>query len=163
RRSASRQNYSHDPGIRILQKRRSTSFSKFPRVKRSSLSSTESFLTRSDTVKILKVLIWITAILLIQTMLISRVPFLRQIDLFLLFNFYFGLDFGQMACISISVPSGLVQDAFTHGIIGMNAFSKTIVVFLISGLSSRLMLKHPFVVMILIFIAVHIDLFMILG
>jgi len=98
-------------------------------------------------------------------MFLNRIPFIRHLDLFLLLNLYFSLNFGQLASMALSVPSGLVQDAFTnpHGILGMNAFSKTIVVFFISGLSSRLMLKHPFVVMTLIFLASNIDLFVIFG
>jgi rod shape-determining protein MreD len=102
-------------------------------------------------------------VLLIQTMILDRYPWIRLVDLFLLLNIYFALNFDQITCMGISLSSGLVQDAFSKGIIGMNAFSKTVVVFLISGLSSRLMLKHPLVVMLLVFFSTLIDFFLIRG
>jgi rod shape-determining protein MreD len=108
-------------------------------------------------VRLIKVLLAITAIFLVQTMVLDRFQWLNLIDLFLLMNIYFALNYNQMVCMSISIPSGLIQDAFSKGIIGVNAFSKTIIVFLISGLSSRLMIKHPFIIMSLIATATLID------
>ena len=114
--------------------------------------------------KFIRLIVVIAIVFLAQTMLFSKVQGLRYVDLFLLLNLYFALNFGQVASMAFSVPSGLVQDAFTHvGILGMNAFSKTVVVFLISGLSSRLMIKHPLVIMVLIFISTHLDFLVIIG
>lgn len=113
--------------------------------------------------KILRLLIAVSLVLLFQTQIIDRYPWVQLLDLFLLLNVYFALNFDQLTCMGISLPSGLLQDAFSKGIIGMNAFSKTVVVFLISGLSSRLMLKHPLVVMLLVFFATLLDVFLIRG
>lgn len=110
-----------------------------------------------------KLVLAITAVLLIQTMVLSRFDWLKPVDLFLLLNIYFALNFDQISCMKVSVPSGLLQDAFSKGIYGLNAFSKTIIVFLISGLSSRLMLKHPLVIMVLIFFSTFVDLLILRG
>jgi rod shape-determining protein MreD len=114
-------------------------------------------------VKILRLLIAVSLVLLVQTQVLDRYPWVQLLDLFLLLNVYFALNFDQLTCMGISLPSGLLQDAFSKGIIGMNAFSKTVVVFLISGLSSRLMLKHPLVIMMLVFFATLLDIFLIRG
>jgi rod shape-determining protein MreD len=102
-------------------------------------------------------------VLVLQTMVVSRIKYLELLDLFLLMNIYFALNFNQMVSMGISIPSGLIQDAFLKGVIGINAFSKTIVVFFISGLSSRVMLKHPIAIMFLIAISTVVDYYIILG
>ena len=107
--------------------------------------------------RLIKVLLAITAVFLAQTMILDRFTWLSLLDLFLLLNIYFALSFNQMSSMGVSIPSGLVQDAFSRGIIGVNAFSKTIIVFLISGLSSRLMIKHPLIIMLLIMAATLLD------
>ena len=91
-------------------------------------------------------------------MVLGRFERVQAIDLFLLFNIYYALNFSPLACIAVSVTSGLIQDAFTGGIIGMNAFSKTIVVYCIAVLSSRLMIKHPFILMLLVAVSTGVDL-----
>lgn len=106
----------------------------------------------------LRTLIAIAAILLVQTMVLGRFERVQAIDLFLLFNVYYALNFPPLSCIAVSVVSGVIQDAFTGGIIGMNAFSKTIVAYCIAVLSSRLMIKHPLILMVLIAVATAIDL-----
>ena len=112
---------------------------------------------------LLKVLLLFVVVLVLQTMVISRVRYLELLDLFLLMNIYFALNYNQMISMGISIPSGLVQDAFLKGVIGINAFSKTIIAFLISGLSQRVMLKHPFAVMLLISISAALDYYIIFG
>ena len=107
--------------------------------------------------RLIKVLLVITAVFLTQTMVLDRYAWLNLVDLFLLLNIYFALNFNQMVCMGVSIPSGLVQDAFSRGIIGVNAFSKTVIVFFISGLSSRLMIKHPLIIMVLITAATLLD------
>jgi rod shape-determining protein MreD len=114
-------------------------------------------------VKLLKVPLTILAIFLIQTMVLNRFESLRVIDLFLLLNIYFALNFEQLPCMAISVTSGLIQDTFSGGILGPNAFAKTTISYLISGLSSRLMLKHPLVILVLILVSTIVDLLLIRG
>jgi rod shape-determining protein MreD len=109
-------------------------------------------------VRSLRTLIAIAFILLVQTMVLGRFERLQAIDLFLLFNIYYALNFPPVTCIAVSVTSGLIQDAFTGGIIGMNAFSKTIVAYWIAVLSSRLMIKHPFILMLLVAVSTGVDL-----
>lgn len=113
--------------------------------------------------KLLKTLLVITVILLVQTMVLNRFRFLKWIDLFLLMNIYYALNFSQLASLGLSLSSGLVQDSFSNGIIGMNAFSKTIVAYLLSSLSSRLMIKNPMIIMFLIGIATALDFLTIHG
>ncbi|MGH9857484.1 MAG: rod shape-determining protein MreD [Acidobacteriota bacterium] len=106
----------------------------------------------------LRTVIAIAVILLVQTMVLGRFERVQAIDLFLLFNIYYALNFPPVTCIAVSVTSGLIQDAFTGGIIGMNAFSKTIVAYCIALLSSRLMIKHPFILMLLVAVSTGVDL-----
>jgi len=115
-------------------------------------------------VNLLKLLIAVAVVFVLQTMVINRYPYFHLMDLFLLLNIYCALNFNQMICMGISIPTGLIQDVFSSkGIIGLNAFSKTIIVFFISGLSSRLMLKHPLVILLLIAISTNLDYLIILG
>lgn len=113
--------------------------------------------------KLLKTLLAITAVLLVQTMVLNRFQYLKLIDLFLLMNIYYALNFSQLASFGLSLSGGLVQDSFSNGIIGMNAFSKTVVAYLVSTLSARLMIKHPMIIMLLIGIATSLDLLTIHG
>ena len=91
-------------------------------------------------------------------MVLGRFERVQAIDLFLLFNVYYALNFPPLACIAVGVVSGVIQDAFTGGIIGMNAFSKTLVAYCIAVLSSRLMIKHPFILMLLAAVSTGVDL-----
>jgi rod shape-determining protein MreD len=114
-------------------------------------------------VKLLKLLVILGAILLLQTMVLNRFRWIHFLDLFLLLNIYYALNSTEIAAMSLSLSSGFVQDAFSQGIIGLNAFSKTIVAYFISTLSSRLMIKHPLLIMLLIGVATFIDLLIIQG
>ena len=113
---------------------------------------------------LLKLMIAVAVIFVLQTMVLNRYEYFHLMDLFLLLNIYCALNFNQMICMGISIPTGLIQDVYSaKGIIGINAFSKTIIVFFISGLSSRLMIKHPLVILLLIAISTNLDYFIILG
>lgn|GEM_PF-1561803 len=101
----------------------------------------------------------IAAVLLVQTMVLGHFERAQNMDLFLLLNIYYALNFSPIACIAVGVTSGIVQDAFTGGIIGMNAFSKTIVAYFIAIISSRLMIKHPLILMLLVAVGTAVDLF----
>lgn len=105
----------------------------------------------------------ITLVLLIQTMLLARFKWSQYLDLFLLLNVYYALNFSQFSSLGMSVFCGLVQDSFSEGILGMNAFSKTVVVYFISTISARLMIKHPLFVMFLISVSTAIDTLVITG
>lgn len=106
----------------------------------------------------IRTLISIAAVLLVQTMVLGRFERLQTIDLFLLLNIYYALNFSPLTCIVVGVTSGIIQDAFTGGIIGMNAFSKTIVAYCIAVISSRLMIKHPLILMLLVGVGTGVDL-----
>ena len=92
-------------------------------------------------------------------MVLGRFERAQNMDLFLLLNIYYALNFSPLTCIAVGVTSGIVQDAFTGGIIGMNAFSKTIVAYSIAVISSRLMIKHPLILMLLVGVGTVVDLF----
>jgi rod shape-determining protein MreD len=109
-------------------------------------------------VRSLRTVIAMAVILLVQTMVLGRFERVQAVDLFLLFNIYYALNFPPITCIAVSVTSGFIQDAFTGGIIGMNSFSKTLVSYWIAILSSRLMIKHPFILMLLIAVSTGVDL-----
>ena len=113
--------------------------------------------------KLLNILLSIAAILLIQTQLLAHHFWTQYIDLFLLLNVYVALNTTQLPTLAVAIFSGLVQDSFSQGIIGMNAFSKAIVAYLISSLSQRLMIKHPLIIMLLVAIASCADYLIIFG
>lgn len=110
----------------------------------------------------IRVPVAILAIVLLQTMLLNRFEWLQFVDLFLLMNVYFALHFGQVSCMSLSLSTGLLQDAFSEGLMGMNAFSKTVLAFLISALSSRVVIKQPFL-SLLVGLAGALDFFILYG
>ena len=107
----------------------------------------------------IRTLIAIAVVLLLQTMVLGRFERIQTVDLFLLLNIYYALNFSPLNCIAVGVTSGIIQDAFTGGIIGMNAFSKTIVAYCIAVISSRLMIKHPLILMLLVGVGTGADLF----
>jgi rod shape-determining protein MreD len=113
-------------------------------------------------VKIVKLLVLIVAILVVQSMFLNKYRWLQLIDLVLIINIYTALYFSQTSCIAISLSTGLMQDALTKGIMGMNAFSKTVLAFLISALSSRIVIKQP-VLSFLVGLASVLDLLIIFG
>lgn len=112
--------------------------------------------------KLIKVVLTVVAVLLVQTMILSKNRWLHSMDLFLLINIYYALNFSQISALGLSVLSGFIQDTFSEGILGVNAFSKTVVVYLVGTLSARLMIKHPFIIFVLIVISTCID-FLVIG
>jgi rod shape-determining protein MreD len=109
-------------------------------------------------VKPIRTILAIAAVLLVQTMVLGRFQRAQSIDLFLLLNIYYALNFSPLSCIAVGLTSGIIQDAFTGGIIGMNAFSKTVVAYVIALISSRLMIKHPMILMLLVGVGTIVDL-----
>jgi len=113
-------------------------------------------------VKVVKLLVLIVAVLVVQSMFLNKYRWLQLIDLVLIINIYTALYFSQTSCLAISLSTGLMQDALTKGIMGMNAFSKTVLAFLISALSSRIVIKQP-VLSFLVGVASVLDLLIIFG
>lgn len=113
--------------------------------------------------KFLNILIAVVVIVLAQTQLLHRFYWTQFIDLFLLLNVYFSLSSDPLSSMGVGIFSGIVQDAFSQGIIGMNAFSKTVVAYLVSSLSSRLMIKHPLIIMLLVALATAADYLILYG
>ena len=112
--------------------------------------------------KLVKSIIVVALMVVIQTMFLSKHYWLKYIDLFLIMNIYFALHVNPVTCMGISVSSGFLQDAFSRGLMGMNAFSKTIVAFLISAISSRFVLKQP-LLSIFVSLSTLLDFFIIYG
>lgn len=96
-------------------------------------------------------------------MLLAKYKWSQYLDLFLLLNVYYALNFSQLSSLGMSVFCGLVQDSFSEGILGMNAFSKTVVVYFISVVSARLMIKHPLFIIFLISVSTAVDTLVISG
>ena len=113
--------------------------------------------------KLLKIVLSLAAILVIQTQFLNHYSWSEYIDLFLLLNVYVALNTTQLPTLAVAIFSGLVQDSFSQGIIGMNAFSKAIVAYMISSLSQRLMIKHPLIIMLLVALATCADYMIIFG
>lgn len=113
--------------------------------------------------KFLNILIAVVLIVLLQTQVLNRFHWTQLIDLFLLLNVYFSLGSDPLSSMGVALFSGIVQDAFSQGIIGMNGFSKTVVAYFVSTLSSRLMIKHPFIIMLLVALATVLDYFILYG
>jgi rod shape-determining protein MreD len=112
-------------------------------------------------VKLIKVLLAIFAVLMVQTMLLTKNQWLQSIDLFLLLNIYYALNFSQLSALALAVFSGLVQDTFSQGILGVNGFSKTVVAYFVGFLSTRIMIKHPLIILLLIILSTAMDYLMI--
>jgi len=108
-------------------------------------------------VKIVNILIALLAVLLIQTIIFSHSRWFQYVDLFLLLNIYYALNSPPLPSIAVAITSGLLQDSFSEGIVGMNAFSKTIVAYFLSTLSQRLMIKHPLIITLLVGVSTLID------
>jgi rod shape-determining protein MreD len=108
-------------------------------------------------VKIVNTLLAILAVLLLQTLVLNHSRWFQYVDLFLLLNIYYALNSPPLPCIAVAITSGLLQDSFSEGIVGMNAFSKTIVAYLLSTLSQRLMIKHPLIITLLVGVGTLVD------
>lgn len=110
----------------------------------------------------IRVPVAVLVVVLLQTMVLNRFEWLQTIDLFLLMNVYFALHFDQVSCMALSLSTGLIEDAFSEGIMGMNAFSKTVLAYLIGVLSSRIVIKQPFL-SLLVGLTGALDFFILYG
>ena len=67
-----------------------------------------------------------------QTVLLRYFPFIvSYLDLFLIVVIYYSLKENPVKATFVGTASGLVQDAFSSGVLGFNSFAKTQVVILI--------------------------------
>lgn len=113
--------------------------------------------------KFLNILIALVFIVLLQTQVLNRFYWGHFIDLFLLLNVYFSLGSPPIPSMGVALLSGIIQDSFSQGIIGMNGFSKIVVAYLVSSLSARLMIKHPLIIMLLVALATAVDFLILYG
>ncbi len=92
--------------------------------------------------------LWIIALFIVASVFIeSKLPlwFWRAawLDLPLIVTVYFGLKLqSPLRGLSVGVVAGLLQDALSHGPVGLNGLSKTIVGFVASSFSRRIEAEH---------------------
>lgn len=87
--------------------------------------------------KFLDVVFGVLVAFLVQTVLGRYLPFLNSyLDFFLVVAAGFGLLRGKMVGLLTGTVAGLVQDAFSGGLLGFNGISKTTVGYL-SGIAGR--------------------------
>jgi rod shape-determining protein MreD len=88
-------------------------------------------------VRLLEVALAVLAAFVIQTVLGRYLPFLgSHLDLFTVVAAGFGLIRGRMPGMVSGAAAGLLQDAFSGGLLGFNGISKTTVGYL-SGIAGR--------------------------
>ncbi|HTS70316.1 MAG TPA: rod shape-determining protein MreD [Terriglobia bacterium] len=100
----------------------------------------------------------VLASLLLQTFLPLRVPLARLIDLPLLIVIYFALmRRDKVFAIALGAGLGLLQDALSHGYIGIYGIAKAIVAYLAASASTRFELESLVARTVLtgVFILVH--------
>lgn len=74
----------------------------------------------------------------VQAKLPLWVPFLSRLDLPLIIVIYFGLSQREpIRGLGIGMVAGLLQDGLSHGPLGMNGLTKTVIGFLASSVSGR--------------------------
>lgn len=67
----------------------------------------------------------------------------RRIDLFTVVVIYYAVTRRRMGVMLAGTSAGLVQDLLTHTFLGMNAFKKTLVGYVMGALGSVFMLNQP--------------------
>ena len=70
-------------------------------------------------------------------------PFLLVIDLFLVLAVAASLDHGPVGSMLAGSVAGLVQDALTGGLFGLNGFADTFVAWSASRLKQRIVIQRP--------------------
>lgn len=111
------------------------------------------------------VVAFVIAAVFAQAQLPLYVPWLARMDLPLLVTIYFGLfQRNPLRGLAIGMASGILQDTLTHGPIGMNGFTKTLVGFLSSSVSAKFNVERATIraVFILFFSLVNLFLFALL-
>lgn len=81
-----------------------------------------------------------------QSKLPLYVRYASWIDLPLIVTLYFGLAYREsIHGMSVGMVVGLLQDALSHGPMGMNGLTKTGIGFLASSISARIEVDHPLI------------------
>lgn len=95
--------------------------------------------------------IWIIALsvlasVFLQSKLALWMRYGAWLDLPLIVTLYFGLSLRQpLRGLSVGLVTGLLQDALSHGPVGMNGLTKTVVGFLASSLSGWIDVDHALI------------------
>jgi rod shape-determining protein MreD len=103
-------------------------------------------------VRLFDVVIAILLAFVLQTVAARYVPFLAaHLDLFVVVAAGFGLARGRMSGMVAGAAAGLLQDAFSGGLLGYNGISKTTVGYL-SGIVGRHLIIRGFSSRVLFFV-----------
>jgi rod shape-determining protein MreD len=87
--------------------------------------------------------LFVVVSVLVQSKLPLWLPRTSWLDLPLIVTIYFGLSYrDSIRGMSIGVVAGLLQDALSHGPIGINGVTKTVVGFFTSSVSGRIEVEH---------------------
>jgi len=111
--------------------------------------------------------IWVISLFIIVSVLVqSKLPLwvaqASWLDLPLLVTIYFGLSYrDSIRGMSIGVIAGLLHDTLSHGPIGMNGMTKTLIGFFASSVSGRIEVDHAVirVTALVLFSVVNLGLF----
>jgi rod shape-determining protein MreD len=108
--------------------------------------------------------IWVVVLsvvisVLVQSKLPLWLPRTSWLDLPLIVTIYFGLSYrDSIRGMSIGVVAGLLQDALSHGPIGINGLTKTVVGFFTSSVSGRIEVEHTVIRMAALWLFSVVDL-----
>ena len=79
-----------------------------------------------------------------QFLLVRYLPALgRSVDLFTVLVMFYAVTRRRIGVMVMGTTAGLVEDLFAHTFLGMNAFKKTLVGYLMGMLGSFFMLSQP--------------------
>ncbi|MDQ3753600.1 MAG: rod shape-determining protein MreD [Acidobacteriota bacterium] len=92
-----------------------------------------------------KIALLIALAVLLQASLRILWPPLVYIDLPLIAVVYFALQRDMVQAVIIGTIAGLSTDALSGGILGAGGFSKTLVAYMIAGLTTRVVLDNPLI------------------
>ena len=93
--------------------------------------------------KIVRAAVTLMGISLVQVLLSLHLPAVaRRCDLFSIFAVYIALTRPQRPAMVLGAGAGLVQDALTDAVLGLNGFKKTLLAYLVGTLGSLFMLNQ---------------------
>jgi rod shape-determining protein MreD len=99
-----------------------------------------------------------------QFLLARYLPGLGEsVDLFTILVVYYAVTRRQMSVMLIGTSAGFIEDVFTHAILGVNAFKKTLVGYLMGTLGSVFMLNQPLPRLGILFAATLLEAFTEVG
>lgn len=85
----------------------------------------------------------LVAVALCQLLLVRYLPALgRSVDLYTVLVIYYAVTRRRLGVMVMGTAAGLTEDLLTHTFLGMNAFKKTLVGYLIGTLGSFFMLNQ---------------------